>query len=78
MGTNSGVKELESDLIEVREGQGGRRRDDERRSGALRVALICGGPSEERGISLNSARSVLVHLEVRGGLAGTSWDELGG
>jgi len=26
------------------------------------VGLICGGPSEERGISLNSARSVLDHL----------------
>mmetsp|Transcript_9928 Transcript_9928/g.36304 ORF Transcript_9928/g.36304 Transcript_9928/m.36304 type:complete len:1061 (+) Transcript_9928:97-3279(+) len=30
--------------------------------GPLRVALICGGPSAERGISLNSARSVLDHL----------------
>jgi hypothetical protein len=30
---------------------------------ALRVALICGGPSAERGISLNSARSVLDHLK---------------
>ena len=29
----------------------------------LKVALICGGPSLERGISLNSARSVLDHLE---------------
>ncbi|MCI48179.1 D-alanine-D-alanine ligase, partial [Trifolium medium] len=29
---------------------------------ALRVGLICGGPSAERGISLNSARSVLDHL----------------
>jgi D-alanine--D-alanine ligase len=29
----------------------------------MRVALICGGPSLERGISLNSARSVLDHLE---------------
>ena len=28
----------------------------------LRVGLVCGGPSEERGISLNSARSVLDHL----------------
>ncbi len=27
----------------------------------LKVALICGGPSEERGISLNSARSFLDH-----------------
>lgn len=30
---------------------------------ALRVGLICGGPSAERGISLNSARSVLDHLQ---------------
>jgi D-alanine--D-alanine ligase len=29
----------------------------------VKVALICGGPSFERGISLNSARSVLDHLE---------------
>lgn len=28
----------------------------------LRIALICGGPSLERGISLNSARSLLDHL----------------
>lgn len=28
----------------------------------IRIALICGGPSLERGISLNSARSVLDHL----------------
>lgn len=30
----------------------------------LRVGLICGGPSAERGISLNSARSVLDHIQV--------------
>jgi D-alanine--D-alanine ligase len=29
----------------------------------LRVALLCGGPTAERGISLNSARSVLDHLQ---------------
>lgn len=29
----------------------------------LNVALLCGGPSLERGISLNSARSVLDHLQ---------------
>ncbi|HCM83956.1 MAG TPA: hypothetical protein DIS76_05260, partial [Rhodospirillaceae bacterium] len=28
----------------------------------LNIALICGGPSAERGISMNSARSVLDHL----------------
>lgn len=30
----------------------------------LKLGLICGGPSAERGISLNSARSVLDHLQV--------------
>ena len=29
----------------------------------LKIALICGGPSPERGISLNSARSVMDHLQ---------------
>ncbi|BAT03336.1 Os07g0691200 [Oryza sativa Japonica Group] len=29
----------------------------------LRVGLVCGGPSPERGISLNSARSVLDHIQ---------------
>lgn len=43
-----------------RDGSGG----ENNVSGALRVALVCGGPSAERGISLNSARSVLDHLEV--------------
>lgn len=28
----------------------------------MRIAIICGGPSRERGVSLNSARSVLDHL----------------
>ena len=28
----------------------------------LKVAVICGGPSQERGISMNSARSILDHL----------------
>lgn len=28
----------------------------------MRIALLCGGPSQERGISLNSARSVMDHL----------------
>ncbi len=32
----------------------------------MKIALICGGPSLERGISLNSARSVLDHLEGDG------------
>ncbi|MSR85398.1 hypothetical protein EXS71_03120, partial [Candidatus Uhrbacteria bacterium] len=29
----------------------------------MRISVICGGPSLERGISLNSARSVLDHLQ---------------
>lgn len=29
----------------------------------MKIGLICGGPSPERGISLNSARSVMDHLE---------------
>src|SRR3989344_1749264 len=28
----------------------------------MKIALICGGPSPERGISLNSARSIVDHL----------------
>lgn len=38
--------------------------DEEEMSRNLRVGLICGGPSAERGISLNSARSVLDHIQV--------------
>lgn len=30
----------------------------------LKIALLCGGPSPERGISLNSARSVMDHLQA--------------
>ncbi|XP_019254698.1 PREDICTED: uncharacterized protein LOC109233316 isoform X2 [Nicotiana attenuata] len=37
----------------------------------LRVGLICGGPSAERGISLNSARSVLDHIQCLS--RGTIW-----
>ncbi len=33
-------------------------------SALSRIALICGGPSAERGISLNSTRSVVDHLSV--------------
>ncbi|KAL8526546.1 hypothetical protein ACS0TY_015658 [Phlomoides rotata] len=41
--------------------ESGRAADEEGR--ILRVGLICGGPSAERGISLNSARSVLDHIQ---------------
>eukprot|EP00899_Mesostigma_viride_P028420 jgi/Mesvir1/8763/Mv02681-RA.1 len=34
--------------------------------GTLTVAVICGGPSPERGISLNSARSCVDHLKAQG------------
>ncbi|KAE8686916.1 putative short chain alcohol dehydrogenase [Hibiscus syriacus] len=37
--------------------------DKEETSRVLRVGVICGGPSAERGISLNSARSVLDHIQ---------------
>ncbi|KAH1040013.1 hypothetical protein J1N35_041756 [Gossypium stocksii] len=37
--------------------------DKEDKSRGLRVGVICGGPSAERGISLNSARSVLDHIQ---------------
>jgi D-alanine--D-alanine ligase len=32
----------------------------------MRIAVICGGPSAERGISLNSARSIMDHLTPLG------------
>ena len=38
--------------------------EEEKSKKNLRVGLICGGPSAERGISLNSARSVLDHIQV--------------
>ncbi|KAJ4898279.1 D-alanine--D-alanine ligase family [Raphanus sativus] len=40
--------------------------DGEEEEKNLRVGLICGGPSAERGISLNSARSVLDHIQGNG------------
>ncbi|XP_058214710.1 uncharacterized protein LOC131326118 isoform X2 [Rhododendron vialii] len=44
----------------VEEGAGDTRRE---KCMVLRVGLVCGGPSAERGISLNSARSVLDHIQ---------------
>ncbi|KAJ4841578.1 hypothetical protein Tsubulata_031085 [Turnera subulata] len=40
-------------------------REEKRPEGGrvLRVGIVCGGPSAERGISLNSARSVLDHIQ---------------
>ncbi|KAG7576527.1 Pre-ATP-grasp domain superfamily [Arabidopsis thaliana x Arabidopsis arenosa] len=40
--------------------------DGDEMSKNLKVGLICGGPSAERGISLNSARSVLDHIQGDG------------
>ncbi|XP_038980270.1 uncharacterized protein LOC103702084 isoform X2 [Phoenix dactylifera] len=40
-----------------------KRREEEEERRPLRVGLVCGGPSAERGISLNSARSVLDHIQ---------------
>ena len=34
--------------------------------GKFSLAVLCGGPSGERGISLNSARSVSDHLDAAG------------
>lgn len=34
-----------------------------KKSARIKIAIICGGPSLERGISLNSARSVMDHLQ---------------
>lgn len=39
-----------------------KKKDKQKKSASITVALLCGGPSLERGISLNSARSVLDHL----------------
>jgi hypothetical protein len=39
--------------------------DSKEKDRVLRVGVVCGGPSAERGISLNSARSVLDHIQVR-------------
>ncbi|XP_058737118.1 uncharacterized protein LOC131609444 isoform X1 [Vicia villosa] len=48
------------EVVVVGDGVVEKRRDEGR---ILKVGLICGGPSAERGISLNSARSVLDHLQ---------------
>ncbi|KAE8099081.1 hypothetical protein FH972_017090 [Carpinus fangiana] len=37
--------------------------DSKEKDRVLRVGVVCGGPSAERGISLNSARSVLDHIQ---------------
>ena len=37
-------------------------KSDSSSNSSLKIAVLCGGPSQERGISLNSARSVIDHL----------------
>lgn len=46
---------------------------EKERDGVLRVGVVCGGPSAERGISLNSARSVLDHIQVIIEILLTEW-----
>ena len=60
----SSAAELHMDAPAVLQEEKNIGKNDDNRTGTLRVAIICGGPSAERGISLNSARSVLDHLQV--------------
>ena len=39
------------------------KRDKMANKDVLKLVVLCGGPSKERGISLNSARSVCDHLD---------------
>ncbi|GMH23138.1 hypothetical protein Nepgr_024981 [Nepenthes gracilis] len=50
------------DAVDDRIIEDGENRKEKRR--VLRVGLVCGGPSAERGISLNSARSVIDHIQA--------------
>ncbi|GJN10606.1 hypothetical protein PR202_ga28714 [Eleusine coracana subsp. coracana] len=53
LGLRAAVSEQHSSPTEVVGAEGG----------PLRIGLVCGGPSAERGVSLNSARSVLDHIQ---------------
>ncbi|XP_038903730.1 uncharacterized protein LOC120090245 isoform X2 [Benincasa hispida] len=59
----SAAKVLAKDGVAQMAVTGMERERQSEKCGALRVGLICGGPSAERGISLNSARSVLDHIQ---------------
>ncbi|MED6220124.1 hypothetical protein PIB30_041818 [Stylosanthes scabra] len=48
--------------VEALIGDAEKQKEDGRR--VLKAGLICGGPSAERGIFLNSARSVLDHIQT--------------
>ncbi|XP_050383499.1 uncharacterized protein LOC126800223 [Argentina anserina] len=47
----------------VTEGDAKEKEKEKERGRVLRVGVVCGGPSAERGISLNSARSVIDHIQ---------------
>ncbi|XP_059668105.1 uncharacterized protein LOC132313381 [Cornus florida] len=53
--TRASTEVLDDQIVELEKGK--------EKGKILRVGLICGGPSAERGISLNSARSVLDHIQ---------------
>ncbi|WOL14789.1 hypothetical protein Cni_G23570 [Canna indica] len=52
-----------ADLSAAVEEKGAQGEEGEEVGRPLRVGIVCGGPSAERGISLNSARSVLDHIQ---------------
>ena len=60
---NLTIKELITSAIE--EKIGNIKINNLRKDKIFTVGIICGGPSLERGISLNSARSVADHLECK-------------
>lgn len=60
--TGVGVPRAATEVVVEREVKSEEEKEEGDR--VLRVGIICGGPSPERGISLNSARSVLDHVQV--------------
>ncbi|KAI3676209.1 hypothetical protein L1987_85810 [Smallanthus sonchifolius] len=58
-GIGTGVRSCSAVVVD-RKAEEGVKREKGR---VLKVGLVCGGPSAERGISLNSARSVLDHIQ---------------
>ncbi|XP_015897668.4 uncharacterized protein LOC107431289 isoform X1 [Ziziphus jujuba] len=59
--TGVGVPRAATEVVVEREVKSEEEKEEGDR--VLRVGIICGGPSPERGISLNSARSVLDHVQ---------------
>uniref|UniRef100_A0A803MB92 ATP-grasp domain-containing protein n=1 Tax=Chenopodium quinoa TaxID=63459 RepID=A0A803MB92_CHEQI len=60
----SGIKSSTEAIVDEDDDSSSSKRRE--KASILRVGLICGGPSMERGISLNSARSVLDHIQIQG------------